>query len=114
MLSKYSTEELVNFAWQFYGVVEKVWRVNPTLFELRLLTRIGVAGAAGVTASQLVRDIGMSKASVSRKVLEFVEADVLEQRPSADGRSTTIHQTALSIARMERWADEVRRITPVD
>lgn len=117
MLSGRTTKDLVAFTWQFYRIVEKLLRganqKPPTLFELQLLARIGMAGEVGITASQLVHDIGMSKTSVSRKVLEFVEEGVLEQRPSADGRSTTIHQTAASIDRVERWAEEVRKITPV-
>ena len=94
MLAQYSTPALVDFAWDFYSLVHKVYRINPTLYEIMMLVRVG-------------------KASVSRWVADFAERDILEQRPGKDGRSFTIHQTATSIARMERWADEVRCIVPI-
>tara|TARA_R110002167_G_scaffold95923_1_gene254860 strand:+ start:1040 stop:1408 length:369 start_codon:yes stop_codon:yes gene_type:complete len=105
-----STRQLVEFAWNFYLILHKVHRVNPTLYEVMMLVRVEKAGEQGITANELVQDIGMSKASVSRWVADFVGRGILEQRKGVDGRSSMIHQTPASIARMERWADDVRGI----
>lgn len=107
------TPQFVDFAWSCGIIIRKFYRLNPTLHEIMMLIRVAKAGKEGITANELVREIGMSKASVSRWVADFVERDIMEQRKGIDGRSSTIHQTASSIVRMERWVGGVREILPM-
>ena len=107
--------ECVQFAKEFYDILAEFVPGDTTVNQLRILTALAVAGSTGeaTSVSEIADIYGISQATVSRLITEYVDAGRISESPHPkDGRRRVlrINDEAQRYSRM--WAERVATILP--
>lgn len=107
--------ECVLFAKEFYEILAEFVPGDTTVNQLRILTSLAVADATGegTSVSEIADEYGISRATVSRLITEWMTAGRITETPyPGDGRRRVLglNEEAQRYSRM--WAERLSTILP--
>ena len=107
-------EEVTDFMKSIYELLAAYLPGDTTLNELRVLTAVALASkrdGKGTSVSEIADETGISRATVSRLIAQWTEADQIREDPHpSDGRRRILGFTEKAHSLNREWSTKMWKV----